>query len=179
MVMNQRPSRRKATGTTETKSILHERVRQILIIERLCGRFHLVAKQLQSRHAHRETLRVVDEYDVQDLLHALLILEHDNVTLEEWQPSYANGESRTDFLLKLERVVIQAKMTRRDFGAGEVAEQFSLDLEKYQSHPDCRMLICFIYDPEGRIANPKRVESDLSFDGNTFSARVIVAPQAR
>ena len=38
----------------------------------LLNRFHHVAMQLRDRYDDRETLDVSDEYDVQDLLHALL-----------------------------------------------------------------------------------------------------------
>lgn len=41
-----------------------------------------------------------DEYDVQDLPHALLLLYFDDVRAEEWTPSYAGKSARMDFLLK-------------------------------------------------------------------------------
>ena len=40
----------------------------------VCERFHLVSRQLRSRHDGRVTLDVEDEYDVQDLLHAMQIV---------------------------------------------------------------------------------------------------------
>lgn len=118
-----------------------------------------------------------DEYDVRDLLHALLTLEHDDVRPEAWTPSYAGGSSRTDFLLKLEQIVIAARKTGSGFGAGELAEQLMVDVQKYQQHPDCRTLVCFVYDPEGRIANPRGLENDLSGDKNGLTVRVIIAPK--
>lgn len=44
----------------------------IQIIEQICLRFHVVARQLRSRHAGRATLDVGDEYDVQDLFPSTL-----------------------------------------------------------------------------------------------------------
>ena len=41
------------------------------ILESRLRRFHLVARQLRSRHSHRATLEVEDEYDAQGLLHGL------------------------------------------------------------------------------------------------------------
>ena len=166
----------KRQGKFQTKGALHEHVRHMLTLERLCSRFHLVAEQLRSRHSDRETLRVEDEYDVQDLLHALLTLEYDDVRPEEWTPSYATS-SRRDFLLKLEQIVIEAKKTRSGFRAGELEEQLSVDIQKYKLHPDCKTLVCFVYDPEGRIANPRGIENDLSGDRDGLAARVIIAPQ--
>jgi hypothetical protein len=70
------------------------------IIESLCYKFHVVSIQLQERHENRQTLIVNDEYDVQDLFHALLRIFFDDVRDEEWTPSYAGQASRMDFLLK-------------------------------------------------------------------------------
>jgi len=45
----------------------------IYIVRKICSQFHLVAKQLgDHRHENRDTIIITDEYDVQDLLHALL-----------------------------------------------------------------------------------------------------------
>ena len=89
--------------------------------EQLSNRFHLVAKQLCVRHGGRETLKVNDEYDVQDLLHALLLFEFDDVRPEEHTPSYAGASARMDFLLKKEQVVVEVKCTREGLGSKEVA----------------------------------------------------------
>jgi hypothetical protein len=161
----------------QTKGALQEHVRQMFMLERLCLRFHLVALQLRSRHGERDTLHVEDEYDVQDLLHALLTLEHDDVRSEEWTPGYAGGSSRTDFLLKKEQIVVEAKKTRRGLGARELVEQLMADIQKYKQHPDCRTLVCFVYDPEGHITNPRGIENDLSRDTDGLSVRVIIAPK--
>ncbi len=59
--------------------------------------FHLVANQLKTRHSNRESLVISDEYDVQDLLHALLHIYFDDIRPEEWTPNYAGGSSRVDF----------------------------------------------------------------------------------
>ena len=175
--MGKRPSSRTAGETFQTKSALHQHIRQMLMLERLCSRFHLVARQLRQRHGNRETLQVQDEYDVRDLLHALLTVEFDDIRPEEWTPSYAGGSSRTDFLLKLEQIVVEAKKTRSGLGARELGEQLMVDIQKYRQHPDCRTLVCFVYDPEGRIANPRGIENDLSGDRDGLAVRLIIAPK--
>jgi hypothetical protein len=80
-----------------------------LLIEHICSRFHLVTKQLRTRYADRDSLIVADEYDVQDLLHALLKIDFDDIRPEEWTPSYAGGSSRVDFLLKNEQIIVEVK----------------------------------------------------------------------
>lgn len=125
------------------------------------SKFPLVIRQLCSRHNGRGTLVIEDEYDVQDLLHALLKIHFDDIREEEWTPSYAGGSSRMDFLLKDEQIVIEVKKTRNNLGNREVGEQLIIDKEKYSKHPDCKTLVCFVYDPDTRIKNPIGLENDL------------------
>ena len=56
------------------------------MVEHICSRFHLIAQQLRNRHNNRYTLNITDEYDVQDLLHALLKIHFDDVRPEEYTP---------------------------------------------------------------------------------------------
>ena len=177
VTMSKRQSYRIIGEPGQTKIALHERIRHMLVLERLCARFHRVTMQLQSRHSQRAPLRVEDEYDVQDLLQALLTLEYDDIRPEVWTPSYAGGSARMDFLLKLEQIVVAEKKTRSDLGATELGEQLPVDIQKYQSRPDCATLVCFVYDPEGRIANPRGVENELSRDVDGLTVRVIIAPK--
>lgn len=137
----------------------------LAIITNLCNRFQNVVKQLRQRHDGRETLDVNDEYDVQDLFHSLLTLFFDDIRPEEWTPSYAGGSSRMDFLLDDEGIVVELKMTRKRLANKEAAEQLIIDKEKYKTHPKCKHLICFVYDPDGRIKNPRGFEKDLSQTG--------------
>ena len=123
----------------------------------ILNKFHLVAKQLRNRYNSRPTLDIDDEYDVQDLLHSLLKLHFEDIRSEEWTPSYAGGSSRMDFLLKEENIVIEVKKTRKGLGDKELGKQLIEDKEKYKVHPNCKKLICFAYDPEGRIVNPKGI----------------------
>ena len=149
------------------------------IIENLCKRFHLVARQLRDRHDDRPTIEIEDEYDVQDLLHALLTLHFDDIRPEEWTPSYAGSSSRMDFLLKNEQIVIETKKSRKGLGAKEVGEQLIVDIAKYQNHPDCRTLICFVYDSEMRIPNPKGIENDLNRTEGDLTVKVIIRPTGK
>lgn len=150
---------------------------KLFSIDRICDRFHLVVRQLRSRHANRTTLSVEDEYDVQDLLHSLLFVEFEDIRAEEWTPSYAGGSARMDFLLKQESIVMEVKKTRSTLGAKEVGDQLLIDIGRYQSHPDCQTLVCFVYDPEGRIANPRGLEADLTKKVNEMDVRVFIRPK--
>lgn len=139
---------------------------------KIIDRFHLVVKQLRNRYDSRETLDINDEYDVQDLFHSLLYIYFNDVRSEEWIPSYAGKCSRQDFLLKNEKIVIEIKKTRKGLSTKQLGDQLIIDIDRYKAHPDCRTLVCFVYDPEERIINPVGIESDLT--SNTEELNTIV-----
>lgn len=145
-------------------------------IIKLLNRFHFVAKQLRDRYNNRETLDIADEYDVQDLLHSLLYIYCDDIRAEEWCPSYAGQCSRQDFLLKKEKIIIETKKTRKGLNAKELSNELILDIARYKSHPDCNTLICFVYDPEERIINPRGIESDLTKNTDGIDVIVLIKP---
>jgi hypothetical protein len=110
-------------------------------------------------------------------MHGLLRLHFDDVRPEEWTPSYAGSSSRTDFLLKKEKVVIETKMTRKNLGQREVADELIIDKERYRTHADCKTLVCFVYDPERRCHNPTALEGDLSEEREDLRTVVVVVPK--
>lgn len=149
----------------------------IIRLKMVCDRFHAVARSLRKRHAERPMLDVADEYDVQDLLRSLLAVDFHDVRPEEWTPSYAGGAARMDFLLKNEQVVMETKMTREGLGDRELGEQLIIDIAKYSRHRDCKTLVCFVYDPLGRVANPVGLQADLEKQPNgSLAVHVIVRP---
>lgn len=163
---------------TKIKRVVkEEKSNPLLLVEHICSRFHLVARQLRERHDSRPTLDISDEYDVQDLLHALLKTHFDDIRPEEWTPSYAGGSSRMDFLLKKEKIVIEVKKTRDGLGPKEVGDQLLVDIGRYKEHPNCKVLLCFVYDPEGKIPNPKGLEKDLTQETKEVTVKVLVVPK--
>jgi hypothetical protein len=144
---------------------------------RILPRFHRFARQLLRRHASRPTVEVNDEYDVQDLLHALLKLEFSDVRPEELSPSYAGQSTRMDFLLKDEQVVVEIKKTRKTLTDKELGSELIQDIARYQSHPDCRVLVCFVYDPDGLIRNPAGLKNDLeTLAMGGLKVHVVISP---
>lgn len=147
-------------------------------LSHLLTKFHSVARQLRARHADRETLSISDEYDVQDLLYALLRLSFDDIRPEEWTPSYAGKCGRMDFLLKSEKIIVEVKMTRKGLADKEIGDQLIVDIARYQEHPDCETLVCFVYDPDGYIRNSTGLCSDLQRATKNILVKVIVSPVA-
>jgi hypothetical protein len=151
----------------------------IALVRAICERFVIVANALAERHDSRPTISMTDEYDVQDLLGALLKLHFADVRPEEWTPSYAGNASRMDFLLKPEQIVVEAKMTRKGLGQKELVSQLAEDILRYRSHQDCKTLMCFVYDPMGKCTNPTALENDLTKSHGDLQVIVIVQPKSR
>lgn len=147
------------------------------LITTLCRRFHVYAQQLLDRHDKRGTVQIVDEYDVQDLMHALLKLHFEDVRPEEVTPSMAGKSGRMDFLLKAERVAVETKMTRKGLDQKAVGDELIVDMKRYRTHPDYRTLVCFVYDPGGYCHAPAALENDLSGQDGDFRTIVIVCPR--
>lgn len=130
-------------------------------LERIFTRFRKVVVQLSRRHDGRETLRINDEYDVQDLLRSILALYYDDVRSEEWTPSYAGTSLRIDFFIPKIKAVIEVKKTRDSMTDKKLSEELIVDIEKYQSHPECEKIYCFVYDPDTILRNPAAIKNDL------------------
>lgn len=146
-------------------------------IDAIVSRFHVVQRALRSRYSNRDTLQVSDEYDVQDLVRSLLHVDFADIRSEEWTPSYAGGSSRVDFLLKEYGVVIEIKRSRDGLSTNELGKQLIVDATRYATHGDCKLLYCFVYDPEGRVSNPRGFEGDLERMRGALRLRVRVRPE--
>lgn len=147
------------------------------ILRRVCARFHLVARQLRLRKEYRPTLEINDEYDLQDLFYALLRLQFDEVGTEDWSPPYAQGARRTSYLLDWDKTVVVVKQTRSGLSGKDLAEQVAADKAHYAARANGATLLCFIYDPEGRVGNPRGLEADLTCTEGAYRVEVIVAPK--
>jgi hypothetical protein len=141
----------------------------------ICDHFHDAARQLAQRYDRRSSLVIRDEHDVQDLLHVLLRIFYDDIRREEYTPSYAGGTSKVDFLVKAEKTVIEVKY---DLSAKQVGDQLLVDIQRYSRHPDCKSLVCFVYDPNGRVRNARGLERDLS-EQSTDKLKVMVTVRPR
>jgi len=82
-----------------------------------------------------------------------------------------------DFLLKKERIVVEAKMTRATLRDRQIGEELIIDTARYQSHPDCDALVCFVYDLNGYVSNAAGLEGDLSGTKGKLKVHVIVNPR--
>jgi hypothetical protein len=147
------------------------------IIVNILKNFHEVVKQLAYRYEDRATITIQDEYDVQDLLGALLKINFADVRSEEWTPSSAGKSARMDKLLKVEKMVIEVKMTHEKHKDKEIGDEIKIDYATYKTHPDCKFLVVFIYDSQGLLKNPHGLKNDLEkISSKEFPMRVFINP---
>jgi hypothetical protein len=157
----------KASGSIEANIILSN------IFNNFCRFIHQLKR---GRHNERDCF-ISDEYDVQDLLHAVLKLHFDDVRVEEWTPQNAGSSNRIDFLINDNQTAIEVKYASINHKDKKIGDELINDIDKYSRHPNCKALYCFVYDPNYCINNPKGLENDLNNKSTeSFKVKVFVRP---
>lgn len=129
---------------------------------------------LTHRRKGVQPLTFGNEYDVQDLLHALLRPWIDDIRPEEFTPSYAGSSTRMDFLLPAYELVIETKIVRDRTHAKKIGDELIIDIEHYRKHPNCKTLWCVIYDPDHLITNAQGLKTDLEGQRKSNGGEVVV-----
>lgn len=129
---------------------------------------------LTNRRRGSVELCFESEYDIQDLLHALLRPWVADIRPEEFSPSYAGSNTRMDFLLPKYSLVIETKRVRDKAHAKKIGNELVIDIAHYRAHPNCAKLWCVIYDPNRLIENIGGLINDLEGDHANSSGTVAV-----
>jgi hypothetical protein len=143
----------------------------------ILDRFPAAVRELAHRQpSPRVAVTLDDEYDLQYVLRALLAVDFEDVRAEDPVPSRAGAPSRVDFLLKTERIVIEAKFARKDHLDKRIGEELAADVTRYRGHPDCGALVFFIYDPGGLLRRRAELERDFVATQG-MAVRVVIRPK--
>jgi len=129
---------------------------------------------LSHRRKGAQVLTFESEWDVQDLLHALLRPWVSDIRPEEFTPSYAGSSTRMDFLLPKYSLVIELKYVRDRAHGRKIGDELIVDIEHYRRHPKCDNLWCVIYDPKNMITNAEGLKSDIEGERTTPDGKLIV-----
>jgi len=129
---------------------------------------------LSHRRKGAQVLSFETEYDVQDLLHALLRPWVADIRPEEFTPSYAGSSTRMDFLLPAHKLVIELKLVRDRTHAKVIGNELIIDIEHYRRHPGCDTLWCVVYDPGSLLTNAEGLRKDLEGKRVTSDGTVAV-----
>jgi REase_DpnII-MboI len=164
--------------TTETITKTDSAKNNIINLSLLLNRFHKTAQAIRDRYNNRETILVADEYDVQDLLHGLLQIHFDDIRKEDSSPSHAGANSRLDFVLKKEKIIIEVKITNDKMTLNKLGQDLLVDIGRYKEYPECNDLVIFIYDKGDFIRNKAGFINDLQKQSTSkLKVTVIINPQ--
>lgn len=149
------------------------------LIELICKRVSNSARILSTRQRKdKDPFVVEDEYDVQDLLHAILRAYLKYSVQEDPLPKVAGTKSsRADISIEELGILIEIKYVRSPDDQKRIFNEFSQDLLVYTSWKPLRTLLFVIFnsddlrDPEAleKLSGPKQI-NDIKFD-----VRVILA----
>lgn len=127
---------------------------------------------LTHRRKDARNLSFSSEYDIQDLLHALLRPWVSDIRPEEFTPSYAGTSTRMDFLLPEYSLVIETKLVRDKSHGRKVGDELIIDVDHYRAHPDCSVLWCVVYDPDRFIENVGGLRNDIEGESENRRGKI-------
>jgi hypothetical protein len=150
----------------------------VALVERICRRIPQAARLLGSRARGKAPFAIADEYDVQDLLQAVLRAYLKYSVEEDPFPKVAGTKSgRADISIEELGVLIELKYASGPKDQKRLFEEFSQDLVLYTKWPHLTTLFYVVYnsadlrDPEAleKLSGPKTI------DGRTFNVVVVLA----
>ena len=134
------------------------------------------ARPLIERRRGRAGLQVDDEYDVQDLVEALLRFLYRDVRPEEPTPSSGGHSSRMDVHLREATTAVEVKVATSSHREGALKSEILVDVNDYREHPTVQHLVVAVYDLDGVMQNPDGFEHDMSRSDDELRVIVVVAP---
>jgi len=131
----------------------------IAMVESLCRRLPQAARVLSSRtRREKAPFDIEDEYDVQDLLHAIIRAHLKYSVQEDPLPKVAGARSgRADISIEELGVLIEVKFVRRPDDQRRIFEEFSQDLVLYAQWPHLKTLLYLIYNSSD-LKDPETLE---------------------
>lgn len=127
---------------------------EIQLILLLCSRLNHSAKILNRRRAGKQPFEITDEYDVQDLLQAILRAYFKYSISEEPISKLSGSSSRADFAIQDLGVIIEAKYVHGPNEQDRINKQFAEDVQSYSQWPYLEHFFYVVYgaddlkDPE-------------------------------
>lgn len=144
------------------------------LLQDILRRIPFALRPLQVRRRDRTPFTVEDEYDLQDVVEAMLRALYADVRCEERTPSYAGSSSVMDFLVKDEMAAVEIKVSREGRSEKQIKQEILVDIADYAEHPSVATLIVVTYDLAATFGNPQGFERDLTRHHNDLDVNVIV-----
>ena len=147
----------------------------------LLNRFHSLTKSITERRKGKQGFEFKDEYDVQDFLFAIIKSYFPYASREEAATPVGKGTTIIDIVIPDQHIVIELKIIKEVNKEKDIVEQLKIDFESYHTHPACKKLIAFVYDPNTVIKDPTKIINDLSGKRtkgeHSFDVEIIIAPK--
>ncbi len=127
---------------------------EIQLLLQLCKRLPNSAKVLTRRRSNKVAYEIVDEYDVQDLLQAIIRAYFKYSVSEEPIGKLAGSSSRADFAIEELGVIIEVKYVHGPNEQERIKNQFAEDQQSYSRWQHLQHFIYVVYgaddlkDPE-------------------------------
>lgn len=141
----------------------------------------LALTQRRRRDKQDKYYSIEDEYDVQDLLFAVLKPSIPDLAIEDHVPQIAGISGRVDLSSRNQGLVIEIKYAATSSRAAIIPRECSERLAIYSRWPGLNYLIFFVYDPLRHLRNTDNFILDMSMPtcrlGDAiFSSVAIVSP---
>ncbi len=148
---------------------------EIELVLQLCSRLNHSAKVLNRRRSNKQPFEVVDEYDVQDLLKAVLRAYFKYSVSEDPISKVANVSSRADFAIEDLGVIIEAKYVHSPNEQSRIVREFAEDLLLYSKCPFLAHFIYFVYGADD-LNEPELLDQlagHQEINGKRFKAHIV------
>lgn len=150
----------------------------IALLLQLCERLPLAARLLASRRKGKTPYDIIDEYDVQDLLHTV-IRAYMKYTVDEEPLGKVGGarSSRADLALADLNALIEVKFVHGPNDQQRIVEEFAQDLLLYSAWAPLQTFIYFVYnsadlrDPEAL----RKLQGDNMLNSKKYRTFIVLA----
>jgi hypothetical protein len=139
----------------------------VALLLQLCERLPQAARFLASRREGKQPYKIAEEYDVQDLLHAV-IRAYLKYSIDEEPLGKVGGarSSRADIAIPDLNTLIEIKYVRGPSDQQRIVEEFAQDLLLYTAWAPLQTFIYLVYN-SADLRDPEAI-ARLQGDGNTL-----------
>lgn len=146
-------------------------------IELVCNHFCSVVRSLRRRIDEGPILDVETDGDILYIMKALFRLYFDSIFEENW--TNCDEYDFSALLIPRENTALIVKKTMRNTSEQLLINHFKQSIEHFNKTQDFNHIFYFIYDPELRIADPNRLEKQLSFENTgSLHVKILIRPSS-
>lgn len=171
-------------GTDYTHELLFETLApqaaapDVELVLHVCRRLSAAARVLANRDRNRPPYQINDEYDVQDLLHAVLRAHLRYAVTEEPLGKTGGARSgRVDLAVEDLAAIIEVKYARGPKDQVRLVDEFAQDVQLYVKWPHLQYFIYFVYN-SADLRDPEALEKlagDRIVDGKKFRVFIVLS----